>query len=419
MANVALGQLNSATISNSGAVDIHNVGDAAQNYALSVTSTGSESFSVGTMTTNGHAITLSVTDSIGAIDAGAISATAAANVAITLDTTADATLAAVTGNAVTIDAGDVVGTTTYGGAITAKGDVTLTGTAIDANDWAANGVTLTGVSQTISVTGGLGDDDIDITGSANQTSVTMTGDLDAGTNSVTLDVSASGEKVTVDLSDLASYTASTLTGSAQNDTVTGGAKADAYTTSGGSDSFTGGDGADTLTIDTDFGSAGVTFADFDSSETDAIEIDIAASVTTTGTTTALSAYGLGVTLLGTDGAGGTSETVATGTATTSTSVGSNLTGVFFSGTNYKSFVAATTTTVTAGTLTSVTAFNFAVLFLDTDGEDAGLYLLKGSKTGIGTTTTANMSITEDMITQTIKLVLTGGNDVAASDISLV
>ncbi len=227
LTGVALGALNNATISNTGDVDLNNTGGAALDYATTVVSTGAATFDIGTMTTNNQNITLAVTDAVGAVTAGAIAA-GTGNVNVTVSGGGTMVLDAITGKGVTVDASGVLGAVTYGGDITLTGNLTFVGSELQDNDMQTQDIVLAGTAQTLSLTGGIGDDIFDVVGAATTTSITITGDLDIGTNDITIDNTANTEATsTITIAGLSNYdTASISLDATSVETVTLGAGVD-------------------------------------------------------------------------------------------------------------------------------------------------------------------------------------------------
>jgi Ca2+-binding RTX toxin-like protein len=250
-AAVALAKLNSATITNTGDVDLGNLGSNTLGYGITVSSTGAKTFDVGTMTTKGNAVNLTVAAAVGAVTVGAIntldSGDILGNVNAVIATGGGLTsMGAVTGNNVTLDfSGVLAGVTTYG-TINAEGAVSIAGSQLKANT--IGDLNLTGTSQTVALTGGIDVDNIDIDGTATTTSVTVTGDLGVGTDIVSVDLVANATTASsASLAGLANYETGTLAGSAQNNTLTGGVGVDTITGLAGADTISGGAGADVIT----------------------------------------------------------------------------------------------------------------------------------------------------------------------------
>lgn len=411
LSGVALAALATATLEGEGSVELNNLGAITQDgYAITVTATGlsgadtagAQALEVGSINTKGQDITVDASGVLGEVTIGAISAvngaTTGGNVIVDLDGVGDDfTLSTVEGNNVTIDAGGALGTTTYDD-IDVANTLTLVGAELVANDWTAGGVGVnaTGESLTANITGGIDNDTLTIvTADANDTAdITVSGDLGIGTNTVTIDASLEADvAVTIDASGLTNVTTANLLGGAEADTIKGTDGNDTIVTYGESDTLTGGDGTDTFAINVDLGTDGVTITDFETAS-DAITLAARTGIAATSSNVM-------TTLSGNFGnaanAGALAATIAAGTlgAVTFAISGADLTAAI------------------AGQTVAASGNVFRLLFLDTDGDDQGLYIVSGAENATGTALTASM------VTATVNVVLTGSNDIVASDITFI
>jgi len=270
-----------------------------------------------------------------------------------------------------------------------------------------------------------------ITGSSVADTITTGGGADTVIGGSGADVIVSGSGADVVQGDAG---ADVINSGAGADTVSGGAGADIIANNGGADSATGGDGNDTFLLVT---GGSMTITDFATGE-DAIEIVLSSStaktttsnglVTALGTSqiyTALSATDFGISAtpsqaLATTGTLGSQVAVAGGT---SVSIGSLATQVFVSGASITdalsglTFAGATTAT---GTIEAAGSLAYKLLFLDTSGTDAGLYIMSGAiNYAVETSASGVHTVTSVSNTGTATLIVVGDTTIAASDITLI
>lgn len=257
----ALAKISTVSLEGTGSVDLGNLGASSQDeYGISLTAaglstdkaTGTTSLNVGTIDTDGQAITVDAAGvmgvvNIGAIDAKGDTASSVGDVTVDLNGTGGKfTLGAITGKNVTLNAAGALGTAAYGG-ITFSGD-TLVFAGANTTTNTLN-VTANGSSFAAQLTGGLTGDTITMTAAATDfASATLSGDLGSGTDTITFDGSAvtatAGEKI--DLSGLAGVEVATVTAGTGADTITVGSGIAADTLIGATeaDKLYLGDGAD-------------------------------------------------------------------------------------------------------------------------------------------------------------------------------
>jgi len=269
LSGAALSGIVSIDSTSTGDVDFAAIGATSLDNSVTVAAVGAATLSITDTTTNGQNITITATDIVGAVDVDAIDATTGSgegNVSLTVSTASTLDLAgAIQGDDVTLDLDGVTGAVTYTGDITAKGDVDISMSQLNANDMDGSGagsIILNGTSQSLAFTGGLLADTVKVATGATSSSVTMTGDLGLGTNNLIIDGAASAVTTAINISGLSNYTTAAITLASDDliaDTVTLGGDKDtvifAETTVIGTsasntiNSFTAGATKDVLDVD--------------------------------------------------------------------------------------------------------------------------------------------------------------------------
>jgi Ca2+-binding RTX toxin-like protein len=219
------------------------------------------------------------------------------------------------------------------------------------------------------------------------------------------------------------------------DTVSGGAGADIIANNGGADSVTGGDGNDTFLLVT---GGSMTITDFASGE-DLIEIvesnSTAKTTTSNGLVTALGTSQIYTALAAADfGISATPATTITNTnlasITTSKvlggstgSIGALTNDVFASGASITAVLSGLTfagAATATGTIEAAGSLAYKLLFLDTSGTDAGLYIMSGAiNYAVETSASGVHTVTSVSNTGTATIIVVGDTTIAASDITLI
>jgi hypothetical protein len=197
-----------------GDITIGDVDNASGDAEVIDIKAGGKALSVGSLDASDDVIvTVSAATTVGI---GAIGGTVAtSDVVLDLNgATGAITLAAIAGDNVTIKAGETIGAISYGGDITADGDVTITGSSIQANDLNTQNIVLNGTAQTVAFTGGANDDDLLIDAASTTTSVTVTGTFGVGTDTLDVDfetVPTIAANYTLDVTGASGYDTGTFT----------------------------------------------------------------------------------------------------------------------------------------------------------------------------------------------------------------
>jgi Ca2+-binding RTX toxin-like protein len=277
------------------------------------------------------------TDITGSIDDDVVDASTVTAGDVSFDGLAgddELTIEVITTGTVTFDGGDDTDTLVLGAAADLSG-ATVTLTDVEAIDLAASATISADVldGETYTITG------------AGVTTSTLTVQLDDGGDTADLSSLDASDSVTTGA-------AFEIIGGTGDDTIIGTDFADIIEGGLGDDSLTGGDGADvfTYTALADGGTAEV-IVDFDSAS-DFIALSAAVFILGTAGTNAVPV-----------GAQATGTVAAT---------------LVFSGASLAAFTEGNSATF------SLALGTFAVLFIDTDGSDAGLYYVTGSVSAIAT-----------------------------------
>ena len=232
----ALEGISTISATNTGEMDFGALGSATLDNAITAVFDGSETLDVTTVTTNGQNITIDAINQQGAVTFGDITTGGTAGtIDVTLDGASTFDLDKVIGHDIVIDAGGAIGAVTYADQITVSGDLTITGSALNANDITGGGAVTTvldGTTNTITVNGGLAVDTITVTGDTTTTSLTMKGDYSLGTDVVTIDLNTNAltGAATIDITGMSNYDAVTIQASDQKaNTIKLGSGTDADT----------------------------------------------------------------------------------------------------------------------------------------------------------------------------------------------